>query len=159
MTEVWGSSEHREGTRRQTPGTPCWTSLLVQDLEATKEFYGGLFGWSYYNPGPGRPGPYVRATVDGHDVAGIGGLPPDRQLANAWTTYLASDDADASAEWIHCAGGTVGVGPLAAEDAGAAGARHGPGGGAVRRPAGTGDGGSRDGRRAGHPGLARTGDP
>ncbi|MEU1782460.1 MULTISPECIES: VOC family protein [Streptomyces] len=118
MTEVWGSSEHRGATRRQTPGTPCWTSLLARDLEATKEFYGGLFGWSYYTPGSGRPGPYVRATIDGRDVAGIGGLPPDRQLANAWTTYLASDDADASAEWIHCAGGTVGVGPLADEDAG-----------------------------------------
>ncbi len=119
MTEVWGSSEHREEeTRRQTPGTPCWTSLLVHDLEAIKEFYGRLFGWTYYSPGPRQLGPYVRATLDGRDVAGIGELPPDRQLGGAWTTYLASDDADASAEWIHCSGGTVGVGPLATEEAG-----------------------------------------
>ncbi|MFI1971389.1 glyoxalase/bleomycin resistance/extradiol dioxygenase family protein [Streptomyces cinnamoneus] len=119
MTEVWGSSEPREEeTRRHTPGTPCWTSLLVHDLEAIEEFYSGLFGWSYYSPGPRQLGPYVRATLDGRDVAGIGGLPPDRQLAGAWTTYLASDDADVCADWIHCAGGTVGVGPLAAEEAG-----------------------------------------
>lgn len=119
MTEVWGSSgTSEEETRRQTPGTPCWTSLLVHDLETTEEFYGGLFGWDYYTPGPRHMGPYVRATLDGRDVAGIGELPPDRQLEGGWTTYLASDDADVCAEWIHCCGGTVGVGPLAAEDAG-----------------------------------------
>ncbi|MEV4442638.1 VOC family protein [Streptomyces sp. NPDC049577] len=118
MTEVWGSSELSQGETRPTPGTPCWTSLLVRDLEATKEFYGGLFGWSYYSPGPRQLGPYVRATLDGRDVAGIGELPRGRQLANAWTTYLASEDADVAAEWIRCSGGTVGVGPLAAEDAG-----------------------------------------
>ncbi|MEU7169579.1 VOC family protein [Streptomyces morookaense] len=118
MTEVWGFSESREEETRLTPGTPCWTSLLVHDLEATKDFYSGLFGWDYYNPGPRQLGPYVRATIDGRDVAGIGELPPDRQLRIAWTTYLASDDADAAAEWIRCCGGTVGVGPLAADDAG-----------------------------------------
>ncbi|MFI9201747.1 VOC family protein [Streptomyces sp. NPDC053048] len=119
MTEVSGSYPTGEGEpRRQPPGTPCWTSLLVHDLEATQEFYGGLFGWTYYDPGPRQLGPYVRAALDGHDVAGIGELPPGRQLAGAWTTYLASDDADVTAEWIHCCGGTVGVGPLAAEDAG-----------------------------------------
>ncbi|MEU7135886.1 VOC family protein [Streptomyces sp. NPDC046261] len=119
MTEVWGSSETgEEETRHDTPGTPCWTSLLVHDLEATKEFYGSLFGWTYYSPGPRQLGPYVRATLDGRNVAGIGELPADRQLPNAWTTYLASDDADVCAEWIRCSGGTVGVGPLAAEEAG-----------------------------------------
>ncbi|MCA6092575.1 VOC family protein [Streptomyces sp. SCA3-4] len=119
MTEVWGSSgTGEEEGPRQAPGTPCWTGLMVHDLETAKEFYGALFGWSYYDPGPRHLGPYVRATLDGRNVAGIGELPPDRQLTGSWTTYLASDDADVCAEWIHCAGGTVGVGPLAAERAG-----------------------------------------
>ncbi|MET9646404.1 VOC family protein [Streptomyces syringium] len=118
MTEVWGSPQQSKGEARHTPGTPCWTSLLVHDLEAIQDFYSGLFGWSYYSPGPRQLGPYVRATIDGRDVAGIGELLPDRRLSTTWTTYLASDDADASAEWIRCSGGTVGVGPLTAEDAG-----------------------------------------
>ncbi|MGW1077726.1 VOC family protein [Streptomyces sp. NPDC002537] len=119
MTEVWGSPR-QQSTReaRQTPGTPCWTSLLAHDLESIKNFYSGLFGWAYYSPGPRKLGPYVRATIDGQDVAGIGGLTPGRQLPTAWTTYLASDDADETAEWIRSSCGTVGVGPLAAEDAG-----------------------------------------
>ncbi|NBE50213.1 VOC family protein [Streptomyces boluensis] len=106
-----------ESTARHTPGTPCWVSLMVHDLETTQEFYGALFGWSF-RPGPEQLGPYVRALLDGHEVAGIGQLPPDRQLPIAWTPYMASDDAGATAETIRHCGGTVGVGPL---DAGKAG--------------------------------------
>ncbi|MEV7416100.1 VOC family protein [Streptomyces sp. NPDC089919] len=102
---------------RRTPGTPCWVSLMVHGLAATKEFYTALFGWEYA-PGPGELGPYVRARLDGREVAGIGQLPPDRHLATAWTTYLATDDADTTAELIRSCGGTVAVGPLDAEDAG-----------------------------------------
>jgi predicted enzyme related to lactoylglutathione lyase len=104
-----------EATRR-TPGTPCWVSLLAHGLDAAKDFYGALFGWEY-SPGPEQLGPYVRALIDGKEVAGIGRQPTERQLPIAWTTYMATDDADASAEAIRSACGTVGVGPLDAGDA------------------------------------------
>ncbi|MEW2634264.1 VOC family protein [Streptomyces sp. NPDC048389] len=102
---------------RHTPGTPCWVSLMVHGLDATQEFYAALFGWEF-SPGPTQLGPYVRAMLDGREVAGIGRLPADRHLPVAWTPYLASDDADATAEAIRSCGGTVGVGPLDAADAG-----------------------------------------
>jgi predicted enzyme related to lactoylglutathione lyase len=105
-----------EATRR-TPGMPCWVSLMVHGLDATKDFYGALFGWEF-SPGPDQLGPYVRALIDGKEVAGIGRLPIDRQLPIAWTPYMATDDADATAEAIRSACGTVGVGPLDAADAG-----------------------------------------
>ncbi|MGW6569140.1 VOC family protein [Streptomyces sp. NPDC054975] len=105
-----------EATRR-TPGTPSWVSLMVHGLDATQEFYGALFGWEFV-PGPQQLGPYVRALLDGKEVAGIGQLPPDRHLPVAWTTYLAADDADEVAETIRCCGGTVAVGPLDAGEAG-----------------------------------------
>ena len=106
-----------EAAARRAPGTPCWVSLIVHGLAATQEFYGGLFGWEF-RPGPEQLGPYVRALLNGKEVAGIGQLPPDRHLPIAWTTYLATEDADASAEAIRSCGGTVAVGPL---DAGSAG--------------------------------------
>ncbi|MCX4587926.1 VOC family protein [Streptomyces sp. NBC_01481] len=102
---------------RHTPGTPCWVSLMVHGLDRTQTFYGELFGWEF-SPGPQQLGPYVRALIDGKEVAGIGILPADRQLPIAWTPYLATDDADTTAETIRSCGGTVGVGPLDAEDAG-----------------------------------------
>lgn len=106
-----------EAAARRAPGTPCWVSLIVHGLAATQEFYGGLFGWEF-RPGPEQLGPYVRALLDGKEVAGIGQLPPDRHLPIAWTTYLATEDADASAEAIRSCGGTVAVGPLDADSAG-----------------------------------------
>ncbi|MDV9188297.1 VOC family protein [Streptomyces sp. SR27] len=105
-----------EATRR-TPGTPCWVSLMVHGLDATQEFYNALFDWEFV-PGPQHLGPYVRALLDGREVAGIGQLPPDRHLRIAWTPYLATADADETAESIRCCGGTVAVGPLDAGEAG-----------------------------------------
>ncbi len=96
-------------------GTPCWVSLLVRNLPLTQAFYGELFGWEF-EPGPTHFGPYVRAVLDGRLVAGIGESPRLLHQPVAWTTYLAADDADASAERIRECGGTVAVGPLDAED-------------------------------------------
>ncbi|MGV9878092.1 VOC family protein [Streptomyces sp. NPDC003006] len=119
MTEAQASAGQRDGTGagRNAPGTPCWVSLMAHGLTATQEFYGALFGWEF-RPGPEQLGPYVRALLDGREVAGIGQLPPDRHLPIAWTPYLATDDADATAEAVRHCGGTVGVGPITAGKAG-----------------------------------------
>ncbi|MDG4865215.1 VOC family protein [Streptomyces sp. T-3] len=106
-----------ESTARHTPGTPCWVSLMVHGMGTAQDFYGALFGWEF-GPGPEQLGPYARALLDGREVAGIGQLPSGRHLPIAWTPYLATDDADSTAETIRHCGGTVGVGPL---DAGPAG--------------------------------------
>lgn len=116
-----------EAATRRPPGAPCWVSLIVHGLTATQEFYSTLFGWEF-RPGPEQLGPYVRALLNGKEVAGIGQLPPDRHLPVAWTTYLATDDADATAETIRSCGGTVAVGPLDAGDAGRLAIASDPGG-------------------------------
>jgi uncharacterized protein len=102
---------------RHAPGEPCWVSLMVHGLDATRAFYGELFGWDFV-PGPRQLGPYVRALLDGREVAGIGRLPADFHLPTAWTPYLATDEVNATAETVRSCGGTVGVGPLDAEEAG-----------------------------------------
>ncbi|WP_037672057.1 VOC family protein [Streptomyces griseus] len=118
MTEAPGpAGRNGEAHARYVPGTPCWVSLMVHGLAATQEFYGELFGWEF-EPGPHQLGPHVRALLDGREVAGIGQLPPDRHLPIAWTPYLASDDVDLTAETVRLCGGTIGVGPLDAAEAG-----------------------------------------
>lgn len=98
-------------------GAPCWVSLLVHDLEATRDFYGNLFGWQFeYRAQPFAP--YVRAVLNGRPIAGLGEMPPDRRMPVAWTTYFASDDVDATTARIRSCGGTVAVGPLDAAEAG-----------------------------------------
>jgi len=115
MTEA-PAAAGRNGSR-YAPGTPCWVSLMVHGMEATQRFYGELFGWEF-TPGPPQLGPYARALLDGYEVAGIGRLPPERQLPVAWTPYLASEDVDRTAATVRHCGGTVGVGPLDAGNAG-----------------------------------------
>jgi len=89
----------------------------VQELADAQEFYHELFGWEFQR-GPRQMGPYVRALVDGFEVAGLGEIGDGRRLRSAWLPYMASDDADATADLIRERGGTVAVGPLDAEDAG-----------------------------------------
>jgi predicted enzyme related to lactoylglutathione lyase len=102
---------------RRPHGAPCWVSLLAHSLEATQEFYSRLFGWEFETTA--QPfGPYLRATLNGRAVAGLGAMPRDRHLPVAWTTYFDTADADATAELIRDCGGTGGVGPLDADDAG-----------------------------------------
>ncbi|MFJ7424136.1 VOC family protein [Streptomyces uncialis] len=119
MTEARQEAGRRDGAEqvRRAPGTPCWVSLMAHGMTATQEFYQALFGWEF-RPGPEQLGPYVRALLDGQEVAGIGQLPGGARLQVAWTPYLASDRVDRTADTVRVCGGTVAVGPLDAADAG-----------------------------------------
>ncbi|MFG2820441.1 VOC family protein [Kitasatospora sp. NPDC048365] len=97
---------------RCVPAAPCWVSLMARDLETAKAFYGPLLGWEFV-PGPDRWGPYLRAAVEGVEVAGIGVVAGDWQPPVAWTTYFGTESADTAAEGVRERGGTLGVGPLA----------------------------------------------
>jgi predicted enzyme related to lactoylglutathione lyase len=99
-------------------GVSCWIDTEQADTEAATRFYGGLFGWTFSNAMPAdAPGVYLIAQLDGEDAAAIGST-EDRDAAASWSTYIAVDDADATAAAIEAAGGTVVVAPA---DAGPAG--------------------------------------
>ncbi|GAA2740057.1 MULTISPECIES: VOC family protein [Kitasatospora] len=98
-------------TTRYQPGTPCWVDLMTPDQQAALDFYRDLFGWQG-EVGPPEFGGYAVCSLNGRPVAGIGssaamtveGQPPPPTV---WTTYLASDDADAALAAVTAAGGTA----------------------------------------------------
>lgn len=97
-------------------GVPCWVDLAVPDVESAKQFYTPLFGWDYIDTGP-EGGGYLLATLRGSQVAGIGPIQnPDQPVS--WTTYLWSDDADATAKLITDAGGALLMEPFEVMDQG-----------------------------------------
>ncbi|MCL2732746.1 MAG: VOC family protein [Actinomycetia bacterium] len=102
---------------RRPPGTPCWASLMAHRVDRALEFYGALFDWEFV-PGPRQLGPYRIAVRDGRRVAGIGEGDAEPHRPVAWTTMLASDGADGTAELVRECGGTVGIGPLNAGEEG-----------------------------------------
>jgi predicted enzyme related to lactoylglutathione lyase len=86
-------------------GTPCWVDLGSPDLAASIAFYGKVLGWSFVDTGE-EYGHYSIAQVNGHAAAAIGPK-QDPGQPTAWTVYLASDDADATAAAVTANGGTV----------------------------------------------------
>ncbi|WP_280435652.1 VOC family protein [Nocardia carnea] len=105
---------------RETPwpaGTPCWVDCQVDDPGRARDFYGALFGWEVAGTAP-EAGGYLMAMVQGRSAAGIGPKPPGQVMRSTWTTYLASDDADATAAAVSAAGGTVLAPPFDVMDIG-----------------------------------------
>jgi predicted enzyme related to lactoylglutathione lyase len=85
-------------------GFPCWADLSTPDVPAAKAFYGSVLGWTFADTDD-EYGGYSIAQVGDADAAGIGPLQPD--APSAWTLYLASDDADATAKQVTASGGTL----------------------------------------------------
>lgn len=97
-----------------TAGTPCWVDLMAKNQQATMNFYQDLLGWQG-EVGPAEFGGYAVMTLNGRPVAGIGpAMAPEGMPAppHVWTTYLSSDDADATTRRISAAHGTVMVPPM-----------------------------------------------
>jgi len=86
-------------------GAPVWVDLDAPDVARTAGFYGSVFGWQFESAGP-EAGGYGMFTQGGKVVAAAG--PPTEQgAAPSWTLYFRTSDADATAEAVRKAGGTV----------------------------------------------------
>ena len=84
----------------RTTGTSTWTDLSVQDLDAAKAFYSGLFGWTFRDLGEEFGNYAIISNSDGAPVGGgmsVTGMtgPDGTALPTGWDVYLTVDDADA----------------------------------------------------------------
>jgi uncharacterized protein len=97
------------------PGMPCWADLGTPDVQGATARYGPALGWDFEDGGD-EYGGYLMAMRNGAYAAGIGplqgGSPP------AWTVYLSTEDADATATAVESAGGTVLARPFEVSEAG-----------------------------------------
>ena len=98
------------------PGTPTWVDLSTTDVDAGRGFYEQLFGWTTDEPAGPEFGGYAMFRQGDKIVAGSGpvmdGAPP------AWTTYVRTADAAATAQTARDAGGEVVVEPMEIPEAG-----------------------------------------
>ena len=96
---------------RWPAGTPCWVDVSVDDIPKAIAFYEALFGWDIPAGGP-EVGGYSIAHLNGRIVAAIGPKMGPPGTPSAWTTYLATDDVDATAAKIKGAGGQLLAEPM-----------------------------------------------
>ena len=78
-------------------GVFSWCELMTTDVEAAKEFYTELFGWTAEAVTiDGMQ--YNLIKVEGTEIGGIMALPAQAQGAPpCWGTYVTVDDVDATA--------------------------------------------------------------
>jgi len=100
------------------PGMPCWIDLGTPDQDAAAAFYGALFGWRVEeDENAEQTGGYRVALLGERAVGGVMKLMQEGQPP-AWMTYIAVEDADATAAKAREAGGTVHAEPMSVLDYG-----------------------------------------
>lgn len=106
---------------RHPAGTPAWVEMAARDGEAAREFYSGLFGWTWEQaPGPEGGMRYFYGMLDGRKAAGLYQIVPEMgdMMPVSWTTYLFTDSAERAHAAAEEAGATTYMGPMDAFGAG-----------------------------------------
>jgi predicted enzyme related to lactoylglutathione lyase len=78
-------------------GKVIFAELVTPDLAAAKQFYGGLFGWTFSDIQSGKA-EYAAASLDGHVVAGLihKDFSTGEHRKPAWLSFIAVRDVDAT---------------------------------------------------------------
>ncbi|MFD9124106.1 VOC family protein [Kitasatospora sp. NPDC059571] len=101
-------------TTEFVPGSPCWVDLGAPDVGKAVAFYRAVFGWEATPMGE-EAGDYTVFRKDGKIVAAVGAL-TEEGARSAWMIYYATSDAEAAAQNVERAGGTVRVAPTGGDE-------------------------------------------
>ena len=108
-------------------GRPCWADVTSPDVEGAAAFYSALLGWEAQTDPRPEAGGYTMFSL-GRKLVAAASPPQQEGIPPHWTVYLAADDADAVAESIRAAGGTLLAEPFDVFEAGRMAIAADPGG-------------------------------
>jgi len=114
---LWQAKDHIGAEIVNEPVSLCWNELITPDVEGSKTFYRGLFGWS---PQTAPMGDGPEYTVWQLGETGIGGAmpPPMEGMPPFWGVYFAVGDTDATVATAKELGATVLAEPMDLPDVG-----------------------------------------
>jgi predicted enzyme related to lactoylglutathione lyase len=107
---VWQAGNNRGAQLVNAPGALCWNELASPDLDASADFYSGLFGWNI-SPFPDSPQPYLSIKVGDANNGGIREVAPPGTPPH-WLPYFATEDIDSALAKVEELGGTKVAGPI-----------------------------------------------
>jgi predicted enzyme related to lactoylglutathione lyase len=87
-------------------GAPCWVDLFSYDTDTARAFYGELFGWTSVRAGEDFGG-YINFSKGDAMVAGCMHNDGANGTPDAWSVYLSTKDAQATADSVAAHGGGV----------------------------------------------------
>lgn len=110
---VWQPGTHPGAQLVNEPGTYSWSELLTTDVEASKTFYGAVFGWTANTVAAGD-GDYTEWQVNGRAIAGMMQKPPmlPAEVPPHWAVYFAVADTDTAVARVAELGGSVMMPPM-----------------------------------------------
>ena len=96
-------------------GALSWNELNTRDVGGAREFYGGVFGWTFEDAVFDGSGTYTRIMLGDRPVGGL--LDQEARDVPAevppyWQVYFAVEDTDAAVEQASAAGASLMVGPM-----------------------------------------------
>lgn len=97
------------------PGAIAWNELNTRDLDASIEFYGAVFGWTFDTQEMGEAGNYTTIVLGDRPVGGILDMAErdvPEMIPAHWQVYFGVEDTDATIEAAKQAGGSVMVEPI-----------------------------------------------
>ena len=111
------------------PGTPSWADLASPDPDASRNFYGALFGWTAEQSTEPEAHGYTVFMRGDAAAAGLG--PVFGDIPPHWNTYVTVADVDEAVVAAATAGGQVMLEPMDVFDAGRMAIIADPGGAAL----------------------------
>lgn len=96
VISAWQPNQHIGAELANEPNTWTWCELMTSDVDAAKDFYGQVFGWTYQ--ANEMPNGVTYTLVEGGDngLAGLMGRPEGipEQVPNFWGIYFVAEDVD-----------------------------------------------------------------
>ena len=113
---VWQAKDHNGAGLVNEPDTYSWSELVTTDIDASKAFYGAVFGWGADTYGEG-PGAYTEWKLASRSVGGMMTKPPGMpaEVPNHWAVYFSVADIEATVARIREFGGQIMMGPMKIE--------------------------------------------
>jgi predicted enzyme related to lactoylglutathione lyase len=108
---IWQKKQHFGAALVNEPGAFVWNELNSPDLDASAEFYGGLFGWDF-EPFEDSPQRYLLIKNGESGNGGITELNPAQGAPPHWIVYFGTEDIDAGMAKAEELGGSKMAGPI-----------------------------------------------
>jgi predicted enzyme related to lactoylglutathione lyase len=95
---IWQPAAHTGFQKYNEPGSVSWDELHTKDYQASKDFYGKVFGLDFQTTSDTDDFRYFTGQIGGDDVMGMmdakAYLPPE--VPSHWTVYFGVADVDAA---------------------------------------------------------------
>jgi predicted enzyme related to lactoylglutathione lyase len=113
---VWQPNQMPGAGIVNEPNSYSWSELMTSDVEASKQFYGAVFGWGAetHEGASTSGGGYTEWQVAGRSVGGMLARPPmmPAEVPDLWAVYFSVANLDAAMTKVKELGGAVHMGPM-----------------------------------------------